>query len=557
MADSTPKKPQFVLKPFSTEFSIGWRRYAAWLMMAGLTVVCLFYGFFYAVTTPFMLKEFMAPLLPLAALAVWALPDMKTAPTQTLNRLFFAFLIMAICWPNYLAIALPGLPWITSVRLVGFPLAFVLLLCLSISPDFRAKTAASVRSIPRLATFVAAFVAAQCFSILVSSHPFESLNAVIALQISWTAIFFVACYAMLTPGHAHKWAYILWMGAVFVCLLGIWEQNLGHVPWRDHIPGFLAVGDEYVQRILAGGRRLGTFDLRIQSIHSTSLGFAEFLALATPFVIHFMVSDTYRPALRIAAGASIPLIFYLITLTQARLGAVGFFMGCLLYLLAWGFRRWRHVKGTLIGPAVVMAYPVIFVAFMAATFFVQRLKNMVWGGGAAAYSNEGRMDQLRQGIPKILARPFGYGADQGAEALGYTNLAGTLTIDNYYLLVALDYGIQGFILYYGAILMTIYAAGKYGLAAKMNDPEQSLLVPLGISLSVFFVIKSIFSQTQNHAIQFMMMGAVAALVYRAQKGAAANAPGAAVHPDSTVSPNQSVPRLTPPRWRSASFVPKR
>lgn len=522
----TPEKPQFVLKPFSTEFAIGWRRYAAWLLMAGLIIVCLFYGFFYAITTPFMLKEFMAPLLPLAAIAVWALPDMKTAPTRTMNRLFFAFLVMAICWPNYLAIALPGLPWITSVRLVGFPLAFVLLLCLSISPEFRAQTLASVRSIPRLATFIAAFVAIQCFSILVSRHPFESLNAVIALQISWTAIFFVACYAMLTPGYAHKWAYILWMGAVFVCVLGLWEQKLGHVPWLNHIPSFLAVGDEYVQRILAGGRRLGIGDLRIQSIHSTSLGLAEFLALATPFIIHFMVADTYRPALRIAAGASIPLIFYVIILTQARLGSVGFFMACLLYLFAWAFGRWRHVKGTLIGPAVVMAYPVIFVAFMAATFFIGRLKKIVWGGGDAAYSNEGRMDQLRMGIPKVLARPWGYGADQGADALGYTNLAGTLTIDNYYLLIALDYGIVGFILYYGAILLTIYAAAKYGLAAKMKDPEQALLIPLGISLSVFFVIKSIFSQTQNHALQFMLMGAVAALVFRAQYGATANTPRA-------------------------------
>ena len=515
IAGPTPETP-FVLKPFSTEFAIGARRYLVWALMGALMVVCVFYGFFYAVTTPFMLKEFMAPLLPLAAVAIWALPDMKTAPTRTLERLFFAFLVMAILWPNYLAIALPGLPWITSVRLVGFPLAFILLVCTSISPEFRKQTIDSISSIPRLATFITAFVGVQVFAILVSGHPMESLNAVIALQISWTAIFFSAAYVMLRPGNAEKWAVIMWAGAVIVSLLGVWEQQLGHVPWSNHIPGFLAVGDEYVQRVLAGGRRLGTGDLRIQSIHSTSLGLAEFLALTSPFVIHFMVGN-YKPAMRIAAGLSMPLILYIIVASQARLGAVGFLMGSLLYLLAWGFQKWRHVKGTLIGPAVVMAYPAIFVFFIAATFLWQRLRVIVWGGGAAQYSNDGRMDQLKAGIPKILARPFGYGADQGADALGYTNLAGTLTIDNYYLLTALDYGIQGFIVYYGAILMTIYAAGIYGLKAKIHDREQSLLIPLGISLSVFFIIKSIFSQTQNHALQFMMMGMVAAIVYRVRQ----------------------------------------
>lgn len=513
-----------VLKPFSTEFAVGVRRYAGWLMMLALMGVCVIYGFLYAVTTPFMLTEFVAPLLPLAAIAVWALPDMKVAPTKSLEKLFFAFLVMAICWPNYLAIALPGLPWITSVRLVGFPLALILLVSVSISQEFRTKTADSVRSIPYLATFIAAFVVVQVLSVPLSEHPIESLNAVVAMQVSWTAIFFTSCYVMLTPGNAHKWAVIMWAGAIFVCFLGLWEQQLGRVPWATHIPSFLAVGDEYVQKILAGGRRLGTGDLRIQGIHSTSLGFAEFLALTSPFVIHFMVGN-YKMAVRIAAGLSLPLIIYLIVITQARLGAVGFLMGSLLYLLAWSFRKWRHVKESLIGPAVILAYPVIFVFFMAATFLWTRLRVIVWGGGAAAYSNEGRMEQVREGLPKILVRPIGYGADQGAGVLGYTNAAGTLTIDNYYLLVALDYGIQGFILYYGAILMTIYAAGIYGLKAKVQNKEQELLIPLGISLSVFFVIKAIFSQVQNHTLQFMMMGMVCAIVYRVRQSEKAEAAG--------------------------------
>ncbi|MDP3853496.1 O-antigen ligase [Phenylobacterium sp.] len=512
-----------VLKPYALEPFRGWRRYVGGLLLAGLAFFCLIYGFYYALTTPFLITQFTMPVLLLGGLAIWALPDMKAAPSRTLEYLFFAFFVMAITWPNYLAISLPGLPWITSIRLIGFPLAFALLICVSVSEDFRNRCSAVLKSIPYLGLFISGFVAIQGVAVLISDKPIESLNAVIAGQISWTAIFFTACYVFLRPGNVMKWSVILWVCAIGISLLGVWEQRIGHVPWAGHIPGFLAVGDEYVQRVLAGARRLGTGQYRVQTIHSTSLGLAEFLALTTPFILHFMMSAR-RLWVRVAAAATLPMMFYTILATDARLGVVGFFMSGLLYALVWAVLQWRDNQKSIFGPAIVLSYPFAFCAFMAATFVVQRLKSMVWGDGATKYSDQGRLDQLASGIPRVLSHPQGHGASRGAEALGYHNLGGTLTIDNYYLLVALDYGILGFIAYYGSILIIIYSAAKFGLARAKPTQEQTFLIPLGISLSVFFVIKAIFSQTQNHTLQFMMMGMVAALVFRIRNGDAAGLP---------------------------------
>lgn len=523
---SSPSRNQaspVVLKPFISNGFTGWRRYVSWMLMSILMIFCLIYGFYYALTTPFLLMQFLAPLALLAGLAIWALPDMTTAPTRTLEILFFAFFVMAITWPNYLAIALPGLPWITSVRLIGFPLAFLLMVSVSVSEDFRSRTWASLKSIPYLWIFIAGFIGIQGFAVLISDRPVESLSAVIAFQISWTAIFFTACYIFLRPGNVQKWAAMFWVCAVGICLLGVWEQQIGHVPWSGHIPSFLAVGDEYVQRVLAGARRLGSGKYRVQTIHSTALGCAEFLALATPFVIHFAMGS-FRPIVKVAAAVSLPLIFYTILATDARLGVVGFFMAGMLYLLTWSIMRWRNRSDSILGPAIVLAYPAIFCAFMAATFVVQRLKSMVWGSGATTYSNQGRLDQLAAGIPKVLTRPWGYGASRGAEELGYTNLAGSMTIDNYYLLIALDYGLLGLVFYYGAILLVIFSAAKFGLVASPKNREHTFLIPVGISLSVFFVIKAIFSQTQNHTLQFMMMGIAAAMIFRIKNGESAGLP---------------------------------
>jgi hypothetical protein len=49
--------------------------------------------------------------------------------------------------------------------------------------------------------------------------------------------------------------------------------------------------------------------------------------------------------------------------------------------------------------------------------------------------------------------------------------------------------------------------------------ELTMLLPLVVALMNFVVIKSVFSQNANHPLVFMMLGAVVALTYRAQREA--------------------------------------
>ncbi|HLZ75558.1 O-antigen ligase family protein [Phenylobacterium sp.] len=505
-----------MLKPFAVRMSLPWR-IAGRIAIVLLGIACVLYGFGYALTTPFLLKQFLAPLLPLACLTIWALPESATKPTRAVEDLFWAFYLGAMLWPGYLSVALPGLPWFSALRLLGLPMAIAMLVRLSTSTPFREQVVGTVRTIPYLGTFMAAFSAIQVFSVAVSDQPVTSLDSVIDNLIGWTAVFFVACYMFRRPGAAERWIAAFCICAVGLCFMGIWERRLEHVPWGTHVPSFFATGDDAVQRALTGTRRLGIGDYRVEGVESTSLGMAEFLALATPFLLHY-IGGPFRTPIKIAAVLALPLVFVVILSTQARLGMVGFFLSVLLYLVVWGVNRWKSAKGSLLGPAIVLAYPAFFLAFVAASFTVQRLKTIVWGNGETAASNEGRMEQMQKGIPMIFKRPWGYGAGRGAEKLGYMTPGGTLTIDNYFLLVALDWGILGFIVYYGMILMVTWNAARYGWARTLRNREHSYLVPAGIALAEFFVIKSIFSQTHNHALTFMIMGMVAALIFRIRYG---------------------------------------
>ena len=501
------------LKPYNDYEANIWRRRAAILLVAGAGVLCLPYGFLYAIFTPYLVVPFFAPLGLLALLTIWALPDMRSAPTKWMSPLAYAFFIALVLWPNYLAIALPGLPWITIGRITSFPLTLLFLICVSVSADFRAQMADVLSKTPVVWRALAFLLGAQIVSVAFSDRPMVSIQNIIVAQTSWTAIFLVSCYVFLKPGRVKRLAVCFWIMAIIVGGLGLAESPRGQVMWSADVPSFLKVGDEVVQLILAGATRDGSGQYRIQATFSTALGLAEYCALALPFILHFIVGR-FPLVVRILAALTVPFILYVIIRTDARLGLLGFFLSLMVYLFVWGVIRWTRSRASLVGPATVLVYPAIFAAFVAASFVVGRIRNKVWGGGQYNASNEARIDQVSTAIPKILTHPFGYGVGTGGNALGYTDLAGRGTIDSYYLLLLMDVGIVGAVAYLVALAATVFYATKFVVSNRSADPETYFLIPILVSLVNFAVIKIVFANAENHPIAFMCMGVAAALILR-------------------------------------------
>ncbi|MBS0332671.1 MAG: O-antigen ligase family protein, partial [Proteobacteria bacterium] len=208
------------------------------------------------------------------------------------------------------------------------------------------------------------------------------------------------------------------------------------------------------------------------------------------------------------------VMYWVVLLSDARLGVIGCLLTMLLYALAWGALQWQRRKDSIFGPAVVLSYPALAVAAFAATLVVGRLREKIWGSGQYDASTEGRKVMYQEGIPMILSHPWGFGAGMGAARLGITNPAGYLTIDTYYILIGLDYGLLGFIGYYGMIAWATYRTGRWALEVKEFGGEYSYFMPLSISLLNFFYIKAVFSNEENHPLVFMMMGLGLGMGYR-------------------------------------------
>lgn len=498
----------------ATYVSENWPQRHRAVSMSLFLLFAFIYSAAFTLIGRFLFVQFLVPLVIILFLVMWMLPENDRAPLRALQTTAWMYLAALLCWPDYLAIALPGLPWITFIRLIGFPMAILLLYSVSVSPSFRTRMKEILNTVPLIWKGILALSIIFAASIALSNNPGMSTSKFIVALVNWITTFFVAAYVFSLPRRIAWLGAFLWVVALYVCAIGFQEWRHSILPWAGRIPSFLAIEDEAVQKILAGTARSTTGIYRVQSKFTTSIGLAEFLAMSLPFVLH-QIFNSRNITIKFFAVLTVPVIIWTQIVTDSRLGMVGLFMSLLFYALFWGVRRWKSDVRSLFGPAVTITYPIVFALFIVATFFVGRLRALIWGTGAQSSSTEARRLMYESGIPIVIRNPFGHGLGEGAVTLGYTNAGGVLTIDTYYLAVALEIGVIGFVIYYGLFLWAILQGSLTLWRKPIGDTVY--IIPVVIALINFVISKSVFSQVENHPLAFMLLGATVALIWRSDQ----------------------------------------
>jgi hypothetical protein len=488
-----------------------------------LAAICIGWGFMFGLAAPFKLMPLLAPLPFLALLLVWALPQGEYAPVRALEPLYLAFFAALVIWPNYLAVTIPGLPWLTLLRIFGAPLILVLLVCISVSANFRKALGDPLRSDPHIWKMMLGFVAIQTFSLLLTDRLGIAINKYLVAQLNHTAIFVVSCYLFTLPTFATRWAGGYIAMAYVVCLVGVWQQLLGQLPWVGHIPPLLKVDNALIDNVLDGIARSAIGVNRVQSIATSPLGLAELLGLAAPFAIHFAVARGHL-AVRVLSALYLPLALYVILLSDSRLGIVVLMGAVLFYVLIWSALRWTSDRRSLLGPALVLAYPAVLMGTLIASFFIGALRRAVWGGGAEASSTASRFTQWEMAKPKLFTHPWGFGIGEAAREVGFRSPNGQTTLDSYYILLLMDYGFLGFILYMAIFIRASWIAGASVVKYRPNG-DLAILLPIAVALMNFVVAKMVFVLEANHPLIFMMLGGALAMAWRLKNQAAAEAGG--------------------------------
>lgn len=260
--------------------------------LTGLVIALIgaLYGFIFGLTQTYYLVEMLIPAAIVAFISICLLPENGKAHQRTITFLFFAFITVLAVWPDYLALTLPGLPWVTAIRLVGMPLSLVFFVSLSQSKVYRTSLKSVLSDSGLVWPFLLTYFVLAAVTLPLSATPTISLNKFIVSLYSWLAICLVAICVFQVPGKVRQFAQLLWATTVISCLVGLQEYRLSAVPWAGHIPSFLAIEDPTIARILSGVVRAALGEHRVQGKFTTPLSFAEFLALVIPFLIHFMMT---------------------------------------------------------------------------------------------------------------------------------------------------------------------------------------------------------------------------------------------------------------------------
>ncbi|MGZ3272299.1 MAG: O-antigen ligase family protein [Caulobacteraceae bacterium] len=503
-----------MLRPY-VDLHSRWRLASHVLVPLTLALACFVYGFFFALTAPYLIVPFTAPVAIIGLLSIWAMPEARTAPVRVLELFFSAFLIGLILWPNYLALSLPGLPWITMVRLTIFPMAFLLLISLSISSDFRRKIMEAASGAPLMLSLLLLFSVNSFISLPFSRAIGDSLNKTVLQQLNWTGVFLVSLFFFRTPGRVERYVGLLLLLAVPMAVVSYLEFEEQHVLWANNVPSFLRIPDDSVRLALDSAVRSATGQYRAKATFSTPLGLAEYMGLMTPFAIYWAVGR--KPLVQRLIGlAMLPVIYITVRMTDSRLGLLGYLVSVSTYVFLWSVVRFRRRVNDILAATIVYAYPTALAALFASSLVFHKVHVLLFGGGAQAASNDARQAQFRMAIPALLKNPIGHGSGESGRAMGYAS-GDFIAIDSYYINIGLDYGAIGLFLYVAMFAVVIAGIVRTLLQVRdTRDPELIMLIPLAAFLMAFLVVRGVFGQPDIHPLIFTVLGMAVCLLARAQ-----------------------------------------
>ena len=462
------------------------------VLFAILTAYIIFAGIANIILPAPLGLVFLAPFLFLIFLFAPALP---AVPRRYSRAILYLGVALLPAWPVYLHLKLGPMPIITPTRLVFYALIGVWLYEMACVQWRRKQFFAAAR---RLWFFFALIVG--LFALKVLSIPLAEGSTIAAKEtfrqiIIWLLPFFaVLTYVQKRKQLDHIITLLLGAAAV-VSLIAIGEFLTHRLLAELFAP--LMRDAEWLRIVLEEKSRDGTF--RAQSVHTHPLSLGEQLAMMIPLAMY----KVYRPGhkkLRLIFFSILTLMI-LATLVANSRGAL---IGGVLAVAGTGFlmaRQWlarpsalpfRPLAGMVIA-AIMLLSPVILAAGYKLT--------VGESGSKAARSSESRIEQIQYAWPKVMQRPvLGYGTGRSTRILGY--YGATLTIDNYYINLALEYGLPGPLIFLFAIGWMGWLGLRWGTTRPDDDMAGLYLALTGVAIS-FAVTRSILSITTN--IELLML----------------------------------------------------
>lgn len=416
------------------------------------------------------------------------------------DRLYWTFLTvfaLYFIWPQGAFIAGLKLP-VKHPQKIAFLLVFALWLTAIIKvPAVRQRFIARVRMARPVTTAVSVFALLGLLSCWNSIAPLFSLYRWAQEAIWVISIFFIVLSLPNSLRQVHGAIAALSAAAVLNAIFAI-PETLRRKNLFERFSNLDAVDPITAQAILEAKFRGGGY--RAQASFDHPLLFAEFLLVMAPLACVALgyAYRRWRPSVTL-----VPIYLFGVLSTRSRVSAVVAGIALLFALVFWFVYLTRKNHRTLM-PVIqtVFAIPLMLALLLGAGFAGSEL---IAGRNTDEFlSSLARLEMLRESWPLILAQPWlGYGHGAGGFVLGFADSSGMMTLDNYFLGVALDNGVLALV----ALLTGLFLALTRAIAmAASHDPD---LRRIGLACSTgllsVLLIKLVLGTGLNNGLMYFLM----------------------------------------------------
>ncbi len=438
-------------------------------------------------------------LLPFGLFIVSSAPQGRSSRKTLVMPLLYAGAALLPLWPVYIHLKLGPAPIITPPRLLLYILSAIWVIDMMTSPLRRAQFVRALKSGGPITACVLGFFAVSLVSAPLAEGRSMAIQELLRQIIIWLIPFCIAVTYVRRPRELRIIVWLLTIAAIANAFIAVGEKASGRL-LAEILSPFITGDAEWIQITTSQKIRDGVF--RAQGAHTHPLSVAEFVAMFAPFAIVFAISAKTTLRRLLWAGA-----LFLLLAGAVAASSRGAFLAIAVSLIATGVmllvRFMRTGTAFRFEPMIGFAFlSLILIAPVGAIGAKQVISGE--GGASASRSSQARVEQIEMAWPKILKRPvFGYGSGRAARILGYWGRS--LSIDNYYLTLALDLGFPGPILFAGVLVFCGTAAFR---RMREGPPADQLLYLAFIaSLVALATTRSILSLAGNLSFVYILVGA--------------------------------------------------
>lgn len=449
-----------------------------------------------------------------AAILLWVMPDIDIVSPRFLESFFFAAVVIQLVVPQYYALAIPGVAWLSIRRSTW--LLFVCLAALSVaaSQPQRKLISQRIAGTPLLSGLILFYLACIVLSTVLSPYKANAVKGLFESVLYWYFAFLGGLLCIRSESQLNRF-YLFVVATIFFSVpIGVAEmlsqqRLLFEILPRAIVSGLFADNPALLEQITTPMIRNGLY--RSSFTFIVPLSFGEYLAMCAPIAL-FLGMHGRTTHTRTLGLVAVPLSLIGIFSSGSRGAYISAGLSLSAMIGCWLLRQLRVKQDKFLPGIMAVILGCGMLGAIGVFLASGRLLKLFTGGSEASSSTSARFDQWVLAQPQILKSPlWGYGPGSATEVVGYYAPGSLLpTIDTSIISVLVETGLLGFIAFFGGTLAGVLLSMRTYVQSDDRRAEAALAV--GCALLSFLVYRLTLSQRENYTFAFVLLGIATSLV---------------------------------------------